>query len=317
MSNDQSNIIVSICCITYNHAPFIRKALDGFLMQQAPSCVPQGAKMSDWCEILIHDDCSTDGTTEIIKEYATKYPDLIFPLYEEENQYSKGVKVDFYNYDRAKGKYIAYCEGDDYWTDPNKLQKQVDFMEKHLEYSVCFHCFKNYIMDKGIYIENTQPTQLIKQHGAIDGMDIDMDTYFRGWFTQPLTMLYRVSMYDSEICKKYKHYRDMHEIYYLLKAGKCRLMNFDGGVRNVHSGGVASQITRKQYCDISLPMDGEFYWKTLDKGPKKTYIETLDACIKEYSQNEKWKAFRCAFARLVLTGHLRGFIRHMKLILNQ
>ncbi len=227
------------------------------------------------------------------------------------------IKVDFYNYNRARGKYIAYCEGDDYWTEPSKLQKQVDFMEPHPEYSVCFHCFKNYIMDKGIYIENTQPTQLIKQHGAIDGMDIDMDTYFRGWFTQPLTMLYRVSMYDSEICKKYKHYRDMHEIYYLLKAGKCRLMNFDGGVRNVHSGGVASQITRKQYCDISLPMDGEFYWKTLDKGPKKTYIETLDACIKEYSQNEKWKAFRCAFARLALTGHLRGFIRHMKLILNQ
>lgn len=314
MNNDKSKILVSICCITYNHAPFIRKALDGFLMQQAPSCVPQGVKMNDWCEILIHDDCSTDGTTEIIKEYAAKYPDLIFPLYEEENQYSKGVKVDFYNYDRAKGKYIAYCEGDDYWTDPNKLQKQVDFMEMHLEYSVCFHCFKNYIMDKGIYIENTQPTQLIKQHGAIDGMDIDMDTYFQGWFTQPLTMLYRVSMYDFELCKKYKHYRDMHEIYYLLKAGKCRLMNFDGGVRNVHSGGIASAISRKQYCDISLPMDREFYWKTHDPFAKKQYIETLETCVQVYAHVRPVLAFRYAFRVLFLTGHPRSIIRNLKFI---
>ena len=169
-------------------------------------------------------------------------------------------------------------------------------------------------MDKGIYIENTQPTQLIKQHGAIDGMDIDMDTYFQGWFTQPLTMLYRVSMYDFEICKKYKHYRDMHEIYYLLKAGKCRLMNFDGGVRNVHSGGVASQITRKQYCDISLPMDGEFYWKTRDKGPKKNYMETLDEYIRVYRKEKKWKAFRCAIEHFMISGHPHGLIRNMKII---
>jgi glycosyltransferase involved in cell wall biosynthesis len=97
-------------------------------------------------EILIHDDCSTDGTTEIIREYEAKYPDLIFPLYEEENQYQQGkaAEIDFYNYRRARGKYIAYCEGDDYWTDPLKLQKQVDFMEANPEYSVCFHDFQVY-----------------------------------------------------------------------------------------------------------------------------------------------------------------------------
>ena len=113
--------LVSICCLTYNHVPFIRKCLDGFLMQQTDFPI----------EILIHDDCSTDGTTEIIRQYEAKYPELIFPLYEEENQYSRGGagKMDLYNYRRARGKYIAYCEGDDYWTDPLKLQKQVDFLE--------------------------------------------------------------------------------------------------------------------------------------------------------------------------------------------
>ena len=94
--------LVSICCVTYNHALFIRKCLDGFLMQETDFPV----------EILIHDDCSTDGTTEIIREYEAKYPDLIFPLYEEENQYQQGkaAEIDLYNYRRARGKYIAYFQ---------------------------------------------------------------------------------------------------------------------------------------------------------------------------------------------------------------
>ena len=79
-------------------------------------------------EILIHDDASTDGTADIIREYEAKYPDIIKPIYQTENQYSKGIKVSqVYQFPRAKGKYIALCEGDDYWTDPYKLQKQVDF----------------------------------------------------------------------------------------------------------------------------------------------------------------------------------------------
>lgn len=316
MESGKSNILVSICCITYNHAPFIRKALDGFLMQQAPSCVPQGAKMSDWCEILIHDDCSTDGTDAIIREYAAKYPDLIFPLYEEVNQYSQGKEdvIDMYNYGRARGQYIAYCEGDDYWTDSYKLQKQVDFMDSHIDYSVCFHCFRNYIVKKDVFVENTPPTQLIKQHGNIDGMDINMDTYFSGWFTQPLTMLFRVSMYNFEVRKKYSYFRDMHDIYYLLKAGKARLMDFDGGVRNVHSGGVASAISREKYCEISLPMDREFYYKTHDPFAKKQYIETLETCVQVYAHVRPVLAFRYAFRILFLTGHPRSIIRNLKFI---
>lgn len=123
--------LVSICCITYNHAPYIRQCLDGFLMQ----------KTNFKYEIVIHDDCSTDGTTEIIKEYASKYPDIFVPLYEDENQYSKGVRGMYakFVYPKARGKYIAFCEGDDYWIDENKLQMQVDFLESHPDYMMCFH----------------------------------------------------------------------------------------------------------------------------------------------------------------------------------
>ena len=249
MSNIQSqisnkNIIVSICCITYNHASFIRKALDGFLMQQAPSCVPQGAKMSDWCEILIHDDCSTDGTADIVKEYATKYPDLIFPLYEEVNQYSKGVKVDFYNYKRARGKYIAYCEGDDYWTDPNKLQKQVDFMESHPEYSICMHgCSVYDTRSKKKYVSRDFSRYAQTSNKREDGLDFTTKDYFDGYFGQPLTMVFRLSMFDFDWHNRYKYYRDTHEIYHLLKAGKGYWMNFDGGVYVKHNGGVSTSVT--------------------------------------------------------------------------
>lgn len=122
-------ILVSISCITYNHEPYIADAIESFLMQ----------KTNFKYEILIHDDASTDRTAEIIKKYQKKYPDIIKPIYQTENQYSKGIKVGILNHERAIGKYIAICEGDDYWTDPHKLQKQVDYMESHSECSMCFH----------------------------------------------------------------------------------------------------------------------------------------------------------------------------------
>jgi len=123
------SVMVSIDCAAYNHEKYIAQALDGFLMQKTDF---------DY-EILIHDDASTDRTAEIIREYQRKYPEIIKPIYQTENQYSKGIHVDAYNRLRAQGKYIALCEGDDYWTDPLKLQRQVEYMEAHPECTMCFH----------------------------------------------------------------------------------------------------------------------------------------------------------------------------------
>ena len=132
---DNSEIpVVSICSITYNHANYIRDTIESFLMQKTN--VP--------IEIIIHDDASTDGTTEIIKEYSIKFPNIIIPIIQTENQYSKGVRgiAARFTFPRARGKYIALCEGDDYWTDPYKLQKQVDFLEANPDCSLCFHASK-------------------------------------------------------------------------------------------------------------------------------------------------------------------------------
>ena len=121
---------VSIVCNTFNHEKYIKDALDGFLIQ----------KTNFEYEVLIHDDASTDHTADIIREYEKKYPEIIKPIYQVENQYSKGIRISkTYQYPRVKGKYIALCEGDDYWTDPHKLQKQFDLMEKHPELDICAH----------------------------------------------------------------------------------------------------------------------------------------------------------------------------------
>jgi glycosyltransferase involved in cell wall biosynthesis/radical SAM superfamily enzyme YgiQ (UPF0313 family) len=122
--------LVSIVCTAYNHEKFISQAIEGFLMQRTN--FPY--------EIIIHDDASTDGTAKIIKNYAEKYPDVIKPIFQKENQYSKGIKPwTTFIFPRAKGKYIAMCEGDDYWTNPYKLQKQVDFLDANPDYAICFH----------------------------------------------------------------------------------------------------------------------------------------------------------------------------------
>lgn len=126
----EEDILVSICCITYNQENYIRDALEGFIAQDT----------NFKYEILIHDDNSTDKTKDIIKEYELKYPNLIKPIYQNENQYSKGKKITAeYNFPRVKGKYIAMCEGDDYWIDKNKLQMQVDFLEKNDDFSLVVH----------------------------------------------------------------------------------------------------------------------------------------------------------------------------------
>lgn len=133
--NESNNPLVVVWCITYNQIDFIRDALNGFLIQKTNFPI----------EVVVHDDASTDGTTKVVQEYAKKYPELFTPMIETENQWKKGgLKriIAIMNKYHRRGRYIAFCEGDDYWTDENKLQCQVDFLESHQEYSMCFHSSK-------------------------------------------------------------------------------------------------------------------------------------------------------------------------------
>lgn len=123
-------IKVSILCTAYNHEKYIGKCLEGFVNQET----------NFEYEVLVNDDKSSDRTAEIIIEYQKRYPTIIKPFLQKENQFSKNVRInDDILYPQAKGKYIALCEGDDYWIDCNKLQKQYDYMEDHLECAMVLH----------------------------------------------------------------------------------------------------------------------------------------------------------------------------------
>lgn len=144
---NEKNPLVSICCITYNQENYIRDTLEGFLIQ----------KITFPIEIVIHDDASTDATAKIIQEYANKYPELFVTILQKENQWSKGGGSIYarFVFPRARGKYIALCEGDDYWTDPLKLQKQVGFLEENEEYGLIYSKAKVFNNKEQIYEMNT------------------------------------------------------------------------------------------------------------------------------------------------------------------
>ncbi|MGM1055647.1 MAG: glycosyltransferase family 2 protein [Bacteroidota bacterium] len=121
-------VLVSICCLTYNHEDYIDKCIQGFLMQ----------KTNFSFEIIIYEDASTDNTAGKIAKYQKEYPGLFKVIRQEVNQFSQGIQPFFkFLFPQARGKYIAYCEGDDYWTDPLKLQKQFDFMETNENIKAC------------------------------------------------------------------------------------------------------------------------------------------------------------------------------------
>lgn len=231
-----NEILVSVCCMTYNHVSFIRQCLDGFMMQ----------KCSFNFEVLIHDDASTDGTQNIIREYVTRYPDIIKPIYQKENQYSKGIDPNVkYNFSRAKGKYIALCEGDDYWTDPFKLQKQVDFLESHPDYVMCSHRFNQYIQDKNLLEEEKNLT--------FQGADYDLKNLIGGkWLTQTLTVMYRRSALDLKRYALYGMSMDIILFYALLKNGKGYCFPDIMGVYRLHGGGVWSEVSLNQRRLIEL-----------------------------------------------------------------
>lgn len=156
-----NDVLVTVICVAYNQEKYIRKTLNGLVCQ----------KTHFKYEVLVHDDASSDNTPEIIREYERKFPEIIVPILQKENQFSRGVK---FTKDllipMAKGKYIAFCEGDDYWTDPDKLQLQYEAMEQHPECSICVHRVQGISEDETKNIRTFPRDMLIS--GKISASDV-------------------------------------------------------------------------------------------------------------------------------------------------
>lgn len=168
---------VTILCTAYNQMNYIRQALDGFVMQ----------KTNFPFEVIVHDDASTDGTTDIIREYEKKYPHIIKPIYQTENQFSQGkdILIDCM-LDHIQGEYVAINEGDDYWIDENKLQRQFDFLEENHDFTVCFHPVK-VIWEDGAQPESTFPTSKFRFNKDV----LDLDDLLKHNFIQTNSVMYR------------------------------------------------------------------------------------------------------------------------------
>lgn len=271
--------------------------MDGFVMQ----------KTNFRFEAIVHDDASTDGSAAIIREYAEKYPEIIKPIFEKENLYSKrDGSLRRVMYANTHGKYVAICEGDDYWTDPYKLQKQVDFLESHPGYVMCSHRWREYMQTEDAFSEIAEFPE--------SGVEYDLNTLVHGkWFFQPLTVVYRRDALDLDRFT-YKYAIDVVLFYELLKQGKGYCLPDVMAVYRIHSGGVWSKIAldrqRKMEFDVRL-----------DIYDREKSDEAATFILSEFARNigRRWMlkhiGMMCEVSR-ILSRHF-GFSFTAKMMLNK
>jgi glycosyltransferase involved in cell wall biosynthesis len=296
----QPDIIVSVITITYNHESFITQTIDGILKQKTTFRI----------EYIIADDCSTDNTCGIINNYVVKYPELIRFISSKNN--IGAVDNEQRALEAAKGKYIAICEGDDYWTEPLKLQKQIEFLENHPEYSICFHRCIHYNTKSNKWEEDN--CKKFFREGQVEGIEITTEMFFRQWITQPLTMVFRRESFNPRIQEKYKYYRDIHQIYHLLQVGKGYLFPFIGGVRNIHPEGMAGMSSLDVQCSSTLGISRELYRVNHSGDTKKYYEDIMQWCIYEYCSrlNNKKKAWPLTFELFLLNRSIKRLGANLK-----
>lgn len=257
--------LVSILIVTYQHKNFIASCLQAIIDQ----------KCDFDFEVLIHDDASTDGTQEIIKEFQEKFPYIIKPVFQTQNQWSKNpgsINLRF-NYPRAKGKYIAFCDGDDVWIDKNKLQKQVSFLEEHPDCNMI--CSGYDLIDKEktkrIIRENIAPPE----NENAEGFYFGLKELSKSWFIKNSTLLVRNEKPKIHVLEKYKSVFDIHLFYYILKDSKAYYSKESTMAYHRHEGGVYSRRSSFEILIVHYVLLKEMYENEKDDFTKHQYFKVL------------------------------------------
>lgn len=261
----KDDIMVSVCCLAYNHEKYIRQCLDGFVMQ----------KCDFKFEVIIHDDASTDHTADIIREYEKKYPDIIKPIYQTENQYSKGIRGTTLRIacSYAKGKYVALCEGDDYWVDPLKLKKQVDILEKNPNCHMCVHKVA-VIEENGFKTKETMPSTIMKT-GIIPSYD----------FLEIICKIYafHTSSYMFRRFDLPSSYENLPKFFKIASTGDLKILLFYGNLGDVY------------YFEDSMSYYRKFsvgsWTSRIDKDKNKllSHFRDMISVMNEYDKYTKYK----------------------------
>lgn len=253
--------LVSIVCLTYNQEEFIADAIESFLDQETSFQV----------EILIHDDASSDETAEIVRSYEGKFPLKIKTVFQNENKFSiSGDPEVVYMYPLAEGKYIALCEGDDYWTDRKKLEKQVAIMEGNSDYVLCVGGYTS-------FSQQTQDTRIVVIKKASDhetGFEFTLDDMKDKWITKTLTALIRRNTLDKFDLTVYNYRRDIHLFYHLMKNGKGFYLSENLGVYRIHSGGINSMKPSIYNSYIGYQCYKELYKNNEDEYTRVFYMRS-------------------------------------------
>ena len=264
MMTSNNNIEVSVICAAYNHEKFIDECIRSVLMQKDVSL-----------EILIHDDASTDKTAEIIREYEKKYPEIIKPIYQKENQFLKSISISKrYQYPRVTGKYIAFCEGDDYWTDPQKLQKQYDALENHPEIDICAHASTTISASNGEVLRKSvrlQQSGIIPTEAVIKG---------GGGFVASASLFFRRSLIeDIPPFRKQYNLDYFLQIHGALHGG----MYYFSDNMCVYRSGVPYSSTQRLKKNIAFKIsNGKLVYKALkqlDIDTNREYHKTIQKCL--------------------------------------
>lgn len=269
--------LVSVYVATYQHAPFIRQCLDRILMQ----------KTSFPFEILLGEDESSDGTREICKEYAENYPDRIRLFLRDRNtsQYLEPETGKTYRFNvkwlrkSSRGKYAAVCEGDDYWTDPKKLEKQVEFLEANEDYILTVGGYKVLDVNTG-NIEQVIKRVNENDNGRSNGYIITLEEASRAWITKSLTLMYRNIKKVNPKLYQYSYSRDVHFIYHLLQEGKGFYFTEVFGVYRQHDGGVFSSLSLYQKKMVNYRVNKEIFDVNRDEISRKMHMASVKSLLR-------------------------------------
>lgn len=265
-------IMVSILCTTYNHERFIRDTLDGFFSQ----------KVDFTYEVIVRDDASTDGTIEIIKEYEKRYPDILYGIYEKENQYNRLVEISFsLIQNNCRGKYVAICEGDDYWIDTHKLQIQIEYMEKHPECVLTAH--DAVVIDQKK--QEVKPMRSYENDGDISSNEII--TLYGGCLPTASLVFKReaVNVELEEFFTKAGEVGDYPLQLYLMTKGTIHYFSRIMSVyRFMHQGSWNEKMASNLKKNIIHAVQMIHFLREFDKYSEKKYQESVLKRIKQYEK---------------------------------
>lgn len=252
--------------LTYNHGGYLKNAIESVLAQ----------KTNFSYKLIICNDNSHDNSHEIIKHYAEQYPDVI--EYYKHDKNIGFVENQRFSFSKAEGDYIAYCEGDDYWTDEYKLQFQFDFLEENKDFVMC--TARNLLLHQNSgEITSDFKDQLFLNREFID---YNQETFFIERPTQTFTYLIRKNSLDLKWIDVYPNYRDLYYFYHVLEFGKGRAFNKVFGVYRLHDGGVFSALNIEEKIKTSIEIFKNIKSVNNDNRANLQILRDYDNLINKY-----------------------------------